>query len=282
MNQIQSLIQENYQTFSPKLRKIADYVIKNPNIVINSSITELSALSECSETTIFRLCKALNLKGFQDLKITVAQDTIKEPVQNIHEEILENDSPSTLLNKIFTSHITGLQEALNVISENELNQAIDLLASASRIDFFGNGGSAAIAMDAYLRFMRTGIPCSYQPDTHFQLISLSVSNPKSAVLVAISHSGSNKALLEGVKIAKERGMKVLAITSYLRSPISQLADLTLYTPTNEIKVRSEATSSRLTQIALLDALYVAVSLRHQGDTLKNIRAMRKAISTQRI
>ena len=70
----------------------------------------------------------------------------------------------------------------------------------------------------------------------------------------------------------------MRITSYKKSALSQLADITLYTSTRETEFRTEASSSRLAQLSLLDTLYVGLSLRRQEETLKNLQSIRETIS----
>ncbi|MBJ3790686.1 RpiR family transcriptional regulator, partial [Bacillus sp. OA1] len=46
--------------------------------------------------------------------------------------------------------------------------------------------------------------------------------------------------------------------------------------------RTEASSSRLAQLSLLDTLYVGLSLQRQEETLKNLQSIRETISMKRI
>ena len=154
-----------------------------------------------------------------------------------------------------------------MLNETALEQAVRALQEASRIEFYGNGGSGIIAMDAYHKFMRTGISCIAHTDSHFQIMGAGLLS-KNSVVIGISHSGSNKGLLEALEVAKARGAKIIAITSYKKSALSQLADITLYTSTRETEFRTEASSSRLAQLSLLDTLYVGLSLQRQEETLK--------------
>lgn len=266
---------------SPKLREIAQYILDNPKQVVHNSITELAEVTNCSETTIFRLCKQMRFQGFQDLKISIAKELVEIPTQNIHEEISPDDTKLTVLQKVFQSHIDALQDTMHLVDERDLEYAISLLSQSSKIEFYGNGGSAAIALDAYHKFIRVGIPCSYQIDNHFQIMSASLL-PKNSVIIAISHSGINKDLLSVLKIAKEKGANIIAITSYKKSTLSQIADITLYTSSKETELRTEASSSRIAQLALLDALFVGVSMNNQEGTLENLQIIRKAISQKRL
>ena len=86
---------------SPKLRSIAEHILKHPQDVVHKSITELAEVTNSSEATIFRLCKNLGLQGFQDLKITLAREIVHTPMQNIHEEVSAEDSMVTVAKKFF-------------------------------------------------------------------------------------------------------------------------------------------------------------------------------------
>lgn len=129
--------------------------------------------------------------------------------------------------------------------------------------------------------MRTGISCIAHTDSYFRIMGAGLLS-KNSVVIGISHSGSNKGLLGALEVAKARGAKIIAITSYQKSALIQLADITLYTSTRETEFRTEASSSRLAQLSLLDTLYVGLSLQRQEETLQNLQSIRETISMKRI
>ena len=47
------------------------------------------------------------------------------------------------------------------------------------------------------------------------------------VVIAVSHSGASKELLQSVQAARENGAKVIVITSHGQSPLAALADICL-------------------------------------------------------
>lgn len=67
-------------------KKVADFVLKCPDRIINLSITSLAKESKVSIATITRFVNLLGFKSFPEMKIKVAQDLIS-PFQNIHEDI---------------------------------------------------------------------------------------------------------------------------------------------------------------------------------------------------
>jgi RpiR family transcriptional regulator, carbohydrate utilization regulator len=268
-----------YSSLSSKEKAVADYILKNPQEIIHLSITEFSEQSAVAEATIFRFCKRLGFRGYQAFKIALASEVV-EPIKNIHEEIKEEDEVLTLAEKVFTGHIDAIKDTLNLLDGKVLEDIVGILSRATRIDFYGSGGSSAIALDAYHKFLRTGINCHAHSDGHQQIISAALLSPGQAA-IGISHSGSNKDVIEALRIAKANGAATIAITNHYKSPLTKEADHVLYTTSRETFFRSEALASRLVQLSLIDVLHVAVSVRKQEETLGNLQKIREAISIKR-
>jgi RpiR family transcriptional regulator, carbohydrate utilization regulator len=268
-----------YSSLSSREKAVADYVLKNPQEIIHLSITEFSENSSVAEATIFRFCKRLGFRGYQAFKIALASEVV-EPIKNIHEEIKEEDQVLTLAEKVFTGHIDAIKDTLNLLDAKVLEEIVGILSKATRIDFYGSGGSSAIALDAYHKFLRTGINCHAHSDGHQQIISAALLGPGQAA-IGISHSGSNKDVIEALRIAKANGASTIAVTNHYKSPLTKEADHVLYTTSRETYFRSEALASRLVQLSLIDVLHVAVSVRKQEETLGNLQKIREAISFKR-
>jgi DNA-binding MurR/RpiR family transcriptional regulator len=221
------------------------------------------------------------MKGYQELKISLAGEMVEQPVQNIHEEVLPEDDMAQVARKVFTSNIIGITDTLQLLDTQSLNAAVQLLNSARNVCIYAVGGSAPIAMDAYNKFIRAGISCVMHSDPHLQLTTAALLGPESVVL-AISHSGSSKDLIEVVKAAGKTGAKTIVITSYTKSSLAQLADVKLYSSTRETSFRTEAISARIAQLCIIDSLYVGLSLARQEETLGNLQKIREVISTKRL
>src|SRR5690554_4945875 len=67
----------------PAERRVADFLLENANQVIYMPITEVSAKTETSDSTVIRLCRRMGFGGFQDLKIALARELVA-PTQNLH------------------------------------------------------------------------------------------------------------------------------------------------------------------------------------------------------
>lgn len=273
-------IRFQYMKLSEKERRIADYILKNPEKMIHSTINEVSELLNIADATVFRFCKRIGFKGFQEMKIALASEIVS-PIKQIHEEITEDDDTKAITEKIFHSNITTLKDTVNILNHNFMQMAVDALTHARRVEFYGLGGSSIIAMDAFHKFARTGIEVFASIDYHFQLVSASRLT-ENDVAVIISHSGSNKDAIQILKTAKQNGAKTIGITGYPKSPIGLETDIPLFTCSEETEYRSEALSSRIGQLSLIDALYVNVMILNKNKAKKSLKKVREAIAKTRI
>lgn len=273
-------LKEVYNHLKGSEKRAAEYILKHGKEVIELSITELADRCSCSEATIFRVCKKIGCKGYQEFKIRIAHELI-DPIENIHEDIEKNDNYITIMDKVFTSTIVSLQETMKINNVKSLEAASDLLQNANEINFFGMGISGAVALDSYVKFIRTGKRVSYQNDSHIQAM-LASTMKKDDVIVAISNSGSNKELIENIKIAKENGAKVILISSKAKSPMAKYADVTLISYGREQYYKSEASETRIATLVLLDCLFVQLCLKDKDNYYESLGKVRDAIAHKRL
>lgn len=275
-------IKAQYNTFNETERKIADYIINNTRDLIYSTISEVSEKLQVSDATISRFCKKINLKGFQELKITLATE-LTEGLDNnyANEQINKEDTEKTIISKVFKANITALNDTLLSIDSNLIDKASNIILAADQIVFYGNGGSGIVAMDAHHKFLRTGLKVSVYTDNHLQLMSLAQLTEKDAIII-ISHSGSNLNMINLLDIAKENGTKSIAITSFSKSPIAEKSDIHLNAISQETGYQFEAFASRIAHLTIIDALYMSVALKRKELTHKATQKMRNAIAYTRM
>ena len=269
-----------YNELNKAEKKAAKYILDHPRDIVHFSIKELAESCQVSEATIFRLCNSLGYKGYQDLKINLAGSIIK-PIENLHESINENDDSYMIMNKIYRANVASMEKTLKLNPAELLDEAAELLLNASKIMFFGMGGSYYLAEDAYHKFFRTGIPVETSSDSHWQAMYLSDAKEQD-VLFAFSNSGSNKELLDNIKLAKEYGVKIISITNNKKSPIASYSDISFISYGEEFMFRSEAMESRLSTLMITDWLYMSVALKRKNEYLENINEIRKVIATKRL
>lgn len=266
-------------TLPPTAKKIADFILEQPEEVVHMSVTEVAEGAGASEGSVVGFCQQLGSKGFQDLKIALARDLV-EPVQFIHEDLEPKDDTATVIQKIFHSDIQALQDTLKVLDPVAVARAVTFILAAKRVEFYGIGSATPVAVDAHYRMLRIGVPCVVYTDSHVQAVSASLSGPD-VVTVTISHSGSTVETVAATRLAKEAGAKTIVITNFGKSPIQQYADVVLHTAAKETAFRTEAMTSRIAELSIVDALNACVALASYEKSLETISTTFDVLSTKR-
>lgn len=274
-------IKSQYNVFNETEKKVAEYIINNPQKIIYSTISQVAENLDVADATIFRFCKKINLKGFQDLKITLATEFTEGTKSYANEQIDETDDQQTIINKVFKANITALNDTLHSVDSKLIGEAANAILSADQIVFYGNGGSGAVAMDAHQKFLRTGLKVSVYTDNHLQLMSVAQLTKKDLIIV-FSHSGSNLNMINVLDVAKENGTKSIGITSFSRSPIGEEVDISLNAISQETGYQFEAFASRIAHLTIIDSLYISVMQKRKDLTDAAVKRMRNAIALTRI
>ena len=162
--------------------------------------------------------------------------------------------------EVFQRELLELQKLKNTFDEN-FERACDLIKNTSgKIIVSGVGKSGHIASKIAATMASTGTPAFFVHPSeacHGDL-GMILNND---VLIAISHSGQSSELLTILPILKNRGVKIITITSNNNSSMAKIADVHLCTYVEEEAgpLNLAPTSSTTSTLVLGDALAIAVS-----------------------
>lgn len=260
-------------------QRIADYILAQPDEIVRMSITELAEAVGVSEGSVVNFCRSIGLSGFQHLKLSLARETVQS-VQFIHEDVGRDDDMETICRKVFHSGIQALRDSLSVLDPQVLARAVAAIRTAKRVEIYGIGSSAPIAEDTHYRMLRIGLDARVVTDSHIQAISASRCDPDVAVLT-ISHSGATHETVAATRLAKEAGARTIVITNFARSPIQAFADVVLFTMARETRFRTEAMTSRIAQLCVVDALIAALALGDYDHSTETLRQTFEVLSIKR-
>ncbi|MGE5652469.1 SIS domain-containing protein [Noviherbaspirillum sp. UKPF54] len=267
-------IRTQLDTLSKSEKKVAMVVLKNPDLAVSGNITALAKNAQVSEPTVVRFCRALGCDGWHEFKLKLAQG-LALALPPADESMAQGDLASDLVNKICSRSINTLLDLRNNLKPAAIEQALELLARANKIEFYGQGSSGIVATDAQHKFFRSGVPTVAYADPHIHSISASLLQ-KGDVVVAISQRGNSTALLRSVQLARKAGADVIALTPS-GTPLADLAtvlvpiDLSFnidpYTPI----------SARLAHLVVIDILAVGLALKRGPEFRKKMQNAQKAL-----
>ena len=268
-------IQGEYPSMNANERQICDFILGNAADIIHMTITEVAERCRTSEASMVRLSKKLGYKGFQALKINIAQNIV-EPESQIHAALTRRSDTPSIASKVFSASVQALEDTLKVLDLGQVEAAVEAIGRARRLLFFGVGGSGPVAADAQHKFLKIGCLAQALADANLQAMSASVLGERD-VVVAISHSGSSNSIVEAARLARDAGATTICITNYGRSPLQKCCDIHLATSSVETALNSDALASRIAELAIIDLLFVAVSFRNYDRASANLRKTRRSL-----
>ncbi|HBR03664.1 MAG TPA: RpiR family transcriptional regulator [Ruminiclostridium sp.] len=277
---ILSLIRTKYNTLSPTQKSVADYVLANSEKVILLSISELAKECNTSETTVLRFLRKLRYDSYQVFRVKIAQEMTSESTDSIYEEVRIDDNIGDIKKKVIQLTVSSINDLNNLLDEKDLEAFTHSILQRQRIFFIGVGASGIIAADAHHKFLRLGINASFYGDSHLMSIACAHA-AKDDFIVAVSHSGESREILDAVDLGRERGARIAAITSYPGSSLTKKADIVLLSSSRETKYRSDAMISRIIQLVIIDTLYVATVLKLGAPGIKNVNKSRLAVAKKK-
>lgn len=245
--------------------KVASYVLEHASAVINMRIVDLAAHAEVSEPTVIRFCRALGFDGFQSFKLQLAQQI---SIGGVYTQFAvdDTDTISDLKNKVFDTTIGSLITVRDELDDDVLESAINTIAKARRVEFYGFGASGSVAADAQHKFFRLQLSTAAYTDPHIQHMS-AIALGKDDVVVAISQSGQTRALLQSVSLAMEAGATVIGLAPQ-GTALSKQCSLPIYVNMKEDLQTFAPVSSRIAHLVVIDVLATGVAL-HRKPLLKD-------------
>lgn len=277
MNKTSLNIQVLYNEMGKSEKRIADWILKHPGEIISLSIVELAEQCGCSEATIVRFSKRLGLSGYQELKISLAAESGSEMVST---SITAEDSVFEMYEKVCNDIYRSLELTKKSLDEEKFSLAAQTILNSDKIVIFGLGNSASVALDASHKFLRSGLNAVAYSDNHMQMIAASHLR-ESDTVIAISHSGSSKDIVDALTIAKVNKAHTITITNRGKSPILKYTDIALFTSSAETQHSILALNSRIAQLAIIDALYFYVVYHGSPETLSHIRDTEQALMSKK-
>lgn len=277
-------IKEMYGSFNSTEKKIADYTLENLGDILHITIKDLAENCGVSQSAVVRFCKLLQFNGFKDFKIDIASDVLNSNRDNEEEDkytdIKPGDDLKSIIENVCINNKKSIDDTLSVLDYNEVKRAVDAVHKAKRIDFYGVGASWIVALDGMQKFMRIGkYSCAYS-DAHLQVTAASTLQ-KGDVVFALSYSGETKDIVDAVKVAKESGALIAAVTKYGVNTLSEIADINLFLSSPEITMRSGAMASRIAQLNVIDIIFSGVASLEYKSIKKYLDRSRKATALKR-
>ena len=145
-------IKAEYKSFSKADRKIADFILKNPEKMLKLTSRQAAKEAQCSAASVIRFSKKYGCESFSDLKMNIAV-ALNEGTETAG--IGQNDGFSQIYSKLLGILGKEAVEMKKIISDNVFEAFVRKLSSEKymkfsgieEIDVFEKGGTAVLAYE---------------------------------------------------------------------------------------------------------------------------------------
>ena len=275
-------ISNAYYSLTAAEKKVADYVIIHQQESQYMSISELAEACGVAEATISRFARRLNYKGYNAFKLAVAHSTAGRSAGNpLSGQVLAEDGVSDVCQKLFAANVDAMEQTLSLLRPEDVTAAGDLLERADKVLCMGQGGSMILAMEAAHLFSTCwpryhAVQCS-----HLQAITAALLG-REDVLLFFSYSGSTRDILDLMRVARERGSRIILITRFPKSPGAALADIVLQCGSDEGPLQMGTVPARISQLFLVDLLFNEVCRQNLPAAMANRERTASALAVKHI
>lgn len=257
------VITEQYDKIFSAEKKVADYVLTNPQEAVNSNISELAKRSDVSDATVVRLCHHIGYTGYYQFRIALSRDLGRQ--QQIKKSF---DIKKGTIHQVFGEYAEIMIAIGKRVDEDIMWKCVELLKEADTVHIIAVGNASNLSQYMGFRLERVGIRSTYDSLPEYLINHINLSK-EDDILVAISKSGCSKSVIRGMELAKERGLKIIAITASAQSPVSALADHVLVSSGKQEPFTIKKSYEYMNEFIVIEALMSFIT---NGDKMKIVDA----------
>lgn len=227
---------------------IAEYLL-NLKEYGGIKIKDVSKSCHVSGATVVRFCKSLGYKGFAELKYCLCNELGRNRKQFV------TDLKQCKENPVYYQMVeAACRKSEELFTEEKQEKFLTLLDFCNEIILIGLGTSYLMAKDFEIRFGRIGLRCRAIDDIMLQKFAIKNTTNESLV-IAFCYSGTTKAIMDNVALAKNKGAKVIFWTCDTNTQFETQFDLTVYIHSSEPNHMRISTTSRMAILFLIDMIY---------------------------
>jgi RpiR family transcriptional regulator, carbohydrate utilization regulator len=243
-------IKRTYNEMHGAERKVADFILADPQRVTGMSMAELSAETGTSDATVMRMCRRIELTGFYQLKINLAMEGTDAAAGS---GVKPTDGPQDIVSlvDVIAANVAQLSKD---ISAEQIDACVDLIAEAGTVFTFGWGNTGTLADDMARRLLCYGANTFTSTNIEYMMRSVALAGPGD-LLIAFSRSGESVYTIECCKLAQANGLKVILITGDAGSAAAKHADVVLKAhPINDVMDGTWGSSSHVYEFVVIDVI----------------------------
>lgn len=271
-------IQEQQEAFSKSELKIAQYILDQPQDVLEMTAQQLARAADSSSAAVIRLCKRLKVYGFPQLKIELSADLSGgELSRKIQPEVRENEEISSIKERLLVNTQNSLAETVEEIDDDQIYQLSQIVARSRRLLVLGIGVSNLVAQDIAQKWGSVGTIVIAFNNVNDLLPIVANAGIEDSLWV-VDNSGETPEAIYAAQIAKERKVPIITMTKKGSNTISELGDVEIHTSQPiELPGKIAATDSLILQFMAIDIIFYDFVSRNYESSISQLNQSAKLV-----
>jgi len=256
-------LKDAYPSLSDMEKCVADYMLKNPEGMVNATARDIADACGVNTATVIRFCKSCGFSGLSELKMSLRREYVvpdEGTTSTKYLDVMKNDSISIIRQKVLGYHNLIISNMLSDWNLDAYSLAVDALIQAKRVLIIGEGGSRCSAICLFHILTNLGLSCETYMDSVFEIMRVG-SLEENDVVIGITFTGRLRNTVDSLKLAKERHATTIGLVGYLHSPIMDYVDILLNTTKIKKGYYDSALSIRVSEIAVIEILSTLLAMR---------------------
>lgn len=218
---MKNIILAKYNSIPKKQKKLADYFLENLDAVPFLNIYEISEATQFSVASIVRFAQRLGFKGYSEFRAELMKSLQKNLKKlEMFQAIKIDELKEHTLVAIANQDIKNINETLQLINKETFDTVIDLILKSERVFTMGLGISYLLSQILSYQLNQVGIDSSFLRSDSSSFFDQILFITDRDLLIAFSFPPYSVETIEAAKFAKERKIKLVAITNKSSAPIT--------------------------------------------------------------
>lgn len=261
---LESRIARHFDELTPKQQVLARLIVDNLYMASFASAAEIGEKVEASAATVVRLCQSLGYQGLPDLQAAIRRElpnhltAVERLTKRYTVEPLDGETPQLT----FATDIRNIQRTADSVAEDAFRAAVDLLAQAREIVVIAGGIVTAPAMFLTYSLQVIGLQARAVFDGDVAQAVQTAHMTPADVVVGVGVWRYIASTVDALAWVKQTGVRVIAVTDSIVSPLARQADVALAVATEGVAHSLSVTA----MMSLINALIADVALRDPERT----------------
>ena len=255
--------------FSPKQRRLARFVLDNKYFMSFASASQAAEKTGSSAATVVRFAQSLGYDGFSEMQAAIRADlpSYMTAVERMQARLGQPPTGADIPHNILATDIQNIQRTANNLVGAKLEKAVQEIMQAGRILVVGSGISAGSALFLAHSLKVTGFDANPALSGGLSLAVEVAGLRKGDLLAAIDLWRYSRATIQAVSAAKQQGVRTIAITDSIVSPLAEMADFAFEVATESV----DHSLSPTAVVSLINVLIGMLSFIAPGKVLGSLR-----------